>query len=89
VIAIKLELYLPISYSSPVKIQYHTLLAYRSKMPHAVTREALIVKAATEPPLDPAHSAAFIFLHGLGDDAHGLESMWSGIKCIIHHRTKD
>jgi len=54
-------------------------------MPHAVTREAPIVKAATKPTLDPAHSAAFIFLHGLGDDANGVESMFRVMKEGMHN----
>jgi len=33
-----------------------------------------IVKPAKAPPQDPAHGAAFIFLHGLGDDADGWSS---------------
>ncbi|KAF2814115.1 acyl-protein thioesterase 1 [Mytilinidion resinicola] len=34
----------------------------------------ITIPAAT-PPSNPAHSAAFIFLHGLGDEASGLENI--------------
>lgn len=32
-------------------------------------------KPAQNPTSDPAHGACFIFLHGLGDSAEGLEGM--------------
>ncbi|OCL14088.1 alpha/beta-hydrolase [Glonium stellatum] len=38
-------------------------------------RESPIVIPPTFTPSDPAHSAAFIFLHGFGDDAAGLEGV--------------
>lgn len=37
-------------------------------------REEPTVIEATSPPEDPSRRAALIFLHGLGDDAHGWES---------------
>ncbi len=43
-------------------------------LPSLAGRIDPIFKPATKPTSDPAHSAAFIFLHGLGDDAEGLES---------------
>ncbi|KAF2099996.1 acyl-protein thioesterase 1 [Rhizodiscina lignyota] len=33
--------------------------------------EGPVIKPATNPPSDPAKSAVFIFLHGLGDDGYG------------------
>jgi len=38
-------------------------------------REDPIFKPATKPCSDPAHGAAFIFLHGLGDSAEGIENV--------------
>lgn len=40
----------------------------------APERPEVIVKSPTSPPSDPAHGAAFIFMHGLGDDGHGWSS---------------
>lgn len=45
-------------------------------LPTQPGRTPAIYKAATTPPSDPAHGAAFIFLHGLGDSAEGLESKY-------------
>jgi hypothetical protein len=45
----------------------------RMTLPSTPGREDPIYKQATKPTSDPAHGAAFIFLHGLGDDAGGLE----------------
>lgn len=42
-------------------------------LPTQPGRTPAIYKPAAAPPLDPAHGAAFIFLHGLGDSAEGLE----------------
>lgn len=41
----------------------------------APERDPPIVKPAKTPTSDPAHSAAFIYLHGLGDDAEGVENL--------------
>jgi len=46
-------------------------------MPYTAERQSPVVKPATKQPDDPAHAAAIIFLHGLGDDAHG----WEGELC--------
>jgi lysophospholipase-2 len=43
-------------------------------LPSQPGRTPAIYKAAATPTSDPAHGAAFIFLHGLGDSAEGLES---------------
>lgn len=40
-----------------------------------------VFKPATKPCSDPGHSAAFIFVHGLGDDAGGLESKLHSLAC--------
>lgn len=48
--------------------------ARRMTLPTIAGREDPIYKPATKPTSDPQHGAAFIFLHGLGDDAEGLES---------------
>ncbi|KAK3715574.1 hypothetical protein LTR37_007062 [Vermiconidia calcicola] len=45
----------------------------RMTLPSINGREDPIYKAATKPCSDPAHGAAFIFVHGLGDSAEGLE----------------
>jgi len=45
----------------------------RMTLPSIPGREDPIYKPATTPASDPAHGAAFIFVHGLGDDAEGLE----------------
>ena len=37
-------------------------------------RNQPIVLEPTSPPDDASKSAALIFVHGLGDDAHGVES---------------
>ncbi|KAK3073812.1 hypothetical protein LTR53_001803 [Teratosphaeriaceae sp. CCFEE 6253] len=47
----------------------------RMTLPSIAGREDPIYKPATKPTSDPAHSAVFIFLHGLGDDAEGLENI--------------
>ncbi|TKA78988.1 hypothetical protein B0A55_02565 [Friedmanniomyces simplex] len=47
----------------------------RMTLPSLAGRIDPIYKPATKPTSDPAHSAAFIFLHGLGDDAEGLENI--------------
>lgn len=44
-------------------------------LPSTPDRQEPIHKPATQPCSDPQHSAAFIFVHGLGDSAEGLESM--------------
>lgn len=41
-------------------------------LPTTPGRTPAIYKPAAVPPPDPAHGAAFIFLHGLGDSAEGL-----------------
>ncbi|KAF1956515.1 acyl-protein thioesterase 1 [Byssothecium circinans] len=41
----------------------------------STTRKPLIIVPATNPPSDISKSAVFIFLHGLGDDAEGVESI--------------
>ena len=43
-------------------------------LPSIPGREEPIYKAAVKPTSDPAHGAAFILIHGLGDTAEGLES---------------
>lgn len=43
-------------------------------LPTTPGRTPAIYKPASAPTSDPAHGAAFIFLHGLGDAAEGLES---------------
>jgi lysophospholipase-2 len=45
----------------------------RMTLPSLTGREDPIYRPATKPCSDPAHSAAFIFVHGLGDSAEGLE----------------
>jgi len=40
-----------------------------------MNREPPVIKPAIEPASDPAHGAAFVFLHGLGDDGHGWENV--------------
>ena len=45
----------------------------RMTLPSLTGREDPIYRAATKPASDPAHNAAFIFVHGLGDTADGLE----------------
>lgn len=45
----------------------------RMTLPTHPGREDPTFKAATKPCSDPQHSAAFIFVHGLGDSAEGLE----------------
>ncbi|KAF2769400.1 alpha/beta-hydrolase [Teratosphaeria nubilosa] len=47
----------------------------RMTLPSVQGREDPIYKAPTKPASDPGHSAAFIFVHGLGDDAAGLENV--------------
>ncbi|KAF2723490.1 alpha/beta-hydrolase [Polychaeton citri CBS 116435] len=44
-------------------------------LPTSPGREDPIYKPAVAPPSDPAHGAAFIFVHGLGDTAEGLEGI--------------
>ncbi|EMC99982.1 hypothetical protein BAUCODRAFT_119543 [Baudoinia panamericana UAMH 10762] len=44
-------------------------------LPTVPGREDPIHKSAIKPTSDPAHGAAFIFIHGLGDDAEGLENI--------------
>jgi lysophospholipase-1 len=39
-----------------------------------VERKPPIILAATSPPEDPSKAAAFVFVHGLGDEAEGVES---------------
>lgn len=41
-------------------------------LPTTPGRTPAVYKSAAVPPVDPAHGAAFIFLHGLGDSAEGL-----------------
>lgn len=45
----------------------------RMTLPKSAGREDPIYKQATVFTETPAHGAAFIFIHGLGDDAKGLE----------------
>lgn len=45
----------------------------RMTLPSLSGREDPIHRPATKPASDPAHGAAFIFVHGLGDTAEGLE----------------
>ena len=52
----------------------------RMTLPVVAGRDDPIFKPAAKPVSDPAHGATFIFLHGLGDDAEGLESQ---IACSI------
>ncbi|KAK3630795.1 hypothetical protein LTR56_017212 [Elasticomyces elasticus] len=47
----------------------------RMTLPSTPGRVEPIYKPATKPASDPAHGATFIFLHGLGDDAEGLENI--------------
>ncbi|KAK3677237.1 hypothetical protein LTR78_002775 [Recurvomyces mirabilis] len=49
--------------------------ARRMTLPSINGRKDPIHKPATKPVSDPAHGAAFIFIHGLGDDAEGLENV--------------
>lgn len=42
-------------------------------LPKSQGREDPVFKQATVFTETPAHGAAFIFIHGLGDDAKGLE----------------
>ena len=44
-------------------------------LPSEPRRDDPIYKPAMKRLDDPAHGAAFIFVHGLGDSAEGLESM--------------
>lgn len=60
------------SYGLPFR---NPLTSTTTTMSHTQAREDPIVKLATIPPSDPAHSAAIIFLHGLNDDANGWLSM--------------
>ncbi len=46
-------------------------------LPSSPGREDPIYKPATKPVEDPQHGAAFIFVHGLGDNAEGVESTLS------------
>jgi lysophospholipase-2 len=39
------------------------------------SRNPPLIIQATDPPSDSSSSATFIFIHGLGDDASGLESI--------------
>jgi len=57
-----------------IQLPIHSRLKTSNTMPHATKREPPIIKPATNKPSDPGHGAAFIFLHGLGDDAEGCES---------------
>ena len=50
-------------------------------LPTSPGRTAAIYKPAEKLASDPAHGAAFIFVHGLGDTAEGLES-----EPILHSR---
>jgi hypothetical protein len=36
-------------------------------------RKPPLIIPPSSPPIDPSKSAAFIFIHGLGDDAAGVE----------------
>lgn len=49
----------------------------RMTLPSIHGREDPIYRGATKPCSDPQHGACFIFLHGLGDDAEGLEGVYS------------
>jgi hypothetical protein len=56
-------------------------------LPSQPGRTPAIYKPAAVPTSDPAHGAAFIFLHGLGDTADGLESKFSTRYLINPHLT--
>ena len=58
----------------------------RMTLPSSPGREDPIYKPATKPVEDPQHGAAFIFVHGLGDNAEGVESMPS-ITCLRRERS--
>ena len=45
----------------------------RMTLPSINGRKDPIYKPAVKPCEDPSHGAAFIFIHGLGDDAEGLQ----------------
>ncbi|KXT09330.1 hypothetical protein AC579_6515 [Pseudocercospora musae] len=47
----------------------------RMTLPSQPQRDDPIYKPAENPPQDPAHQAVFIFVHGLGDSADGLEDV--------------
>jgi lysophospholipase-1 len=40
-----------------------------------VERKPPIIIQPTAPPADTSKAAAFVFVHGLGDEAEGVESM--------------
>lgn len=39
-------------------------------------RKPPIIIQPTSPPSDPSRAAAFVFVHGLGDEAEGVESAY-------------
>jgi hypothetical protein len=43
----------------------------------AAERRPPITIRPTAAPADPSRAAAFVFVHGLGDEAEGVESMYS------------
>jgi lysophospholipase-2 len=45
----------------------------RMTLPSVVNRNDPTYKPAERPPSDPGHQAVFIFAHGLGDSADGME----------------
>jgi lysophospholipase-2 len=61
----------------------------RMTLPIILNRVDPIYKAAENPPSDPAHQAVFIFLHGLGDSAIGIEGKHEPgtfLKALSHSR---
>jgi hypothetical protein len=56
-------------------------------LPSQPGRTPAIYKPAAVPTSDPAHGAAFIFLHGLGDSAEGLEGKFPIKHYIDAHLT--
>jgi len=54
----------------------------RMTLPSEPKRKDPIYVPAEKPTSDPAHGAAFILVHGLGDSAEGLEGMCSLLLCL-------
>ncbi|KAI9686455.1 MAG: hypothetical protein M1820_010628 [Bogoriella megaspora] len=59
--------------TTPQTLNTFSLLIHPRQLSTSLTEP--IVKAPIAPPSLPEHGAAFVFLHGLGDDAHGWESV--------------
>lgn len=57
----------------------------RMTLPTIPGREDPIFRPATKPCSDPGHGAAFIFMHGLGDDAEGLEGRIDKLEGLSNH----